>query len=367
MNDNQEKMREHRVSGAVVWLIFFGVGVVVFQFLNPSVKLTYDSLDYLAASESVNTYFTGKNSDHVPYLHRPPLLPACLHFFSDKVTASRWANIFCYATSLLLCFRIGESLRMSKVFLYAVLIVIAFNYPWLQNHFFLWTEPLFTVLALWLTYSLAENKKLSIVIGICVITFFLRKSGLFLGAGAVGWYIFNKNKRSALVLGFVMLFIFALWEYVTFYFSDVSTSLNILSYMNPLGRTPYADALTSWFIPRVIPVLFRLVIIIFFILYLVLFHAPSVASYFKKRPIQLMLILLITYFFCHIAFFGAPDYHEAERYLSVMLPLMMITFFSLWSDAYDNASSSLKRKIILTGLIIWSLYPVTRTISHFLV
>lgn len=366
MNDNQEKMREHRVSGAVVWLIFFGMGVVVFQFLNPSLKLTYDSLDYLAASESVNTYFTGKNSDHIPYLHRPPLLPAWLHFFSDKVAACQWLNIFCYATSLLLCFRIGESLRMNRIFLYAALVVIAFTYPWLQNHFFLWTEPLFTVLALWLTYSLAENKKLSIVIGLCVVAFFLRKSGLFLGAGAVIWYAFNKNVRSALVLGSVMLFTFALWEYVTFYFSDVSTSLNILSYMNPLGRAPYADALTSWFIPRVIPVQYRLVIIIFFILYLMLFHAPSVASYFKKMPIRLTWILLITYFFCHVAFFGMPDYHEAERYLSVMLPLTLIAFFSFWSDAYNNTSSPVKRKIILMSLFTWSLYPVIRTISHFL-
>jgi hypothetical protein len=365
MNDNQEKMRKHRVSGAVVWLIFFGMGVVVFQLLTPSLKLTYDSLDYLAASESVNTYFTGKNADHVPYLHRPPLLPAYLHFFQNKVAACRWLNIFCYATSLLLCFRIGESLRMSRVFLYGVLIVIAFNYPWLQNHFFLWTEPLFTVLVLWLAYSLAENKKLIIVIGICVITFFLRKSGLFLGAGAVVWYVFNKNVRSALVLGSVMLFVFALWEYVTFYFSDVSTSLNILSYMNPLGRAPYADALTSWFIPRIVPIVYRVVIIIFVILYLIFFHRSSVISYFKKSPIQLTWILLTTYFFCHIAFFGVPDYHEAERYLSVMLPLMMIAFFSFWSDAYNN-SSYVKRKIILTGLIIWSLYPITRTISHFL-
>jgi hypothetical protein len=208
--------------------------------------------------------------------------PVCI-FFRIKLPPAGGLNIFCYATSLLLCFRIGESLRMSKVFLYAVLIVIAFNYPWLQNHFFLWTEPLFTVLALWLAYSLAENKKLSIVIGICVITFFLRKSGLFLGAGAVVWYVFNKNVRSALVLGSVMLFVFALWEYVTFYFSDVSTSLNILSYMNPLGRAPYADALTSWFIPRSSSCPIQSGDHYFcYSLSRIFFMRSSVASYFKK-------------------------------------------------------------------------------------
>jgi hypothetical protein len=364
MNDKQEKTGDHRLSGVVIWLVFFGIGVIIFQF-RP-LELTYDSLDYLAASEGVATYLKGKNSDSIPYLHRHPLLPAYLYFFSDKIAACRWLNIFCYATSLLLCFRIGESLRIRRIFLYAALVVIAFSYPWLQNHFFLWAEPLFTVFALWLVYSLAENKKLSVVLAICVVTFFLRKSGLFLSAGAVGWYIFSKNVRSASILGVVMLLIFAGWEYLIFCFSDVSTSLNILSYLGTLSRVPYADAFTSWFLPRMIPITGRSVIILFFILYVMFFHASSILSYFKKSKIRMVWILLLSYFLCHIILFGVPDYHEAERYLSVMLPLAMVAFFSFWSDVYDNTPSTVKRKILVAGLIGWCLYPVARTFSHFL-
>src|SRR5688572_3790984 len=76
-----------------------------------SLRLTYDSHDFIAASENLNTYLSGRNHDGVPYLHRQPLLPAFLFFFDDKILAAWWLNVLSYGISLFLCFRIGRLLN----------------------------------------------------------------------------------------------------------------------------------------------------------------------------------------------------------------------------------------------------------------
>lgn len=365
MDSLDEKIRKQQWPDLVIWLILFGMGFLIFALVNPSLGLTYDSMDYLAASESADTYFSGRNPDHITYLHRPPLLPAYLYLFSDKATACWWLNLLSYATSLWLCLKIGKSLRATGFFLYAPMVVVAISLQWLQNHFFLWTEPLFTTLTLLLAYSLIEDKKLVSVIVICMAAFLLRKSGLFLGAGACVGYVVKKNMRSSAILVAVMLLSFGLWEYVIYYFSGVSTSLNILTGLSPLSRWPYADVLASWWLPKVIPLIYRLILIILFILALILLQPPWVKSYLKNPKVQLLWILSLTYVLCYIVFFGAPDYHEAERYLSVTLPLVMIVFFTFFNELINRMSSERKRKIITAGIAVWCLYPLARTVRYF--
>ena len=57
--------------------------LTLFLFVNDGLKLTYDSHDYIAAGESIQNFLEGTNAEGAQYIHRGPMLPAYLHFFSN--------------------------------------------------------------------------------------------------------------------------------------------------------------------------------------------------------------------------------------------------------------------------------------------
>lgn len=351
------------LSDFVIWILFFLAGFIILSLYADTLQLTYDSHSYIKASENAEIYFYGKNELGIPYLFRPPVLPVYLYFFDNKVLACWWLNVFSYATSLFLCYKIGYSLNLRGWYLYGSLVLIAFNYPWLQNHFFLWSEPLFSVFILLLAYSLITDKHVGVVVTICIVAFLLRKAGLFLSIGAVACYLMRRDYKSAVLAGFATIFVFIGWEILSFRLSQVSTSAAIYNYMRELSRIHYVDAISSWAFPRVIPLNVRIVLTVSAIVIICLAFKDSVHAFFNKRVNQTILVIVLVYFACFIVPIGVPDYHEGERYLSVMIPLTLIIIFSFWSEI--NFINHLKQKLFLMLMVVWSLYPLGRTVYHF--
>jgi hypothetical protein len=234
----------------------------------------------------------------------------------------------------------------------------------LQNHFLLWTEPLFSVFVLLLVYCLIKQRQIWIVLVVCGLAFFLRKAGLFLFIGAATWYFLAKELRNFVVISAVMVLVFAGWEFLTMHIAHVSTSASIYNYLSELSRWHYVDAMSSWMLPRAVALHLRLSLILLAVTLIFFAFRDTCILYLKKKEHQLLLVITVVYVLCFSMPIGAPDYHEAERYLSVMLPLTMVIIISFCHHVY--LLNTKKSKLFLVMMGFWCLYPVSRTIHHFL-
>lgn len=325
-------------------------------------KLTYDSHDFMAAGESWQTYLHGKNADGFSYLTRAPLLPAYLGFFENKVLAAWWLNLICYVTTLLLIIRIGRRLCLSGIFLYGPVILTAMTYPWLLNHFFLWGEPPFVVFILLLTLCMLEDRPVSLVIFLCLVLFLIRKAGIFFFLSATAWYAIQKDyKKSFLVLLFGTI-TFAGGQFLEHYYDSTSALSNIIPELHLYSRVHYADALSSWVLPRVIPVWIRILLIVVTLTVILLTFRVTWMEFIRKKEHQVLLTIASLYAGTLIAATGCSGYEDAERYLNVVLPLCMVLIFSFSKAILLQGGG--RSKFFLALLVVWSIYPLGRTIYH---
>lgn len=348
------------------FLVLAGLLGIFIIFIYPSygtLHLIYDSYDYMVASKSIAIYLHGKNQDGHAYLIRPPLLPAYLHIFQNKVIACWWLNLLCYITSLFLCLRLGRLLNLNGIFLYTCIGIIAISYPWIQNYFFLLTEPLFSVLILLLTCLFIEKKSLTIVVAVCIVAILLRKAGFFLVGTVACMYLVERSNTKFVILSLIFGSLFIVQELFTMHFSHFSTLEGVFRNSMELRRIHYLDVLSSWLFPRFVPIHMRWLLIMLILAIIALFYNSIIKAYLGREKIRVLSFFILGYVLCFLILFGVPDYHTGERFLSVILPLCMLFLFSFGQEVYLEKSS--KRKLaLLISLSLWCLYPLSRMISH---
>jgi hypothetical protein len=318
----------------------------------------------MEGGKSVDTYFSGKNPYGASYTVRAPLFYFALNFFNNKVLGCWWLNVLSFCTSLLLIFRIARSMGLTYLLSYTCVVASAMSYPWLQNHFFLWSEPLFSVFIFLLIVSLMENKPLTLIVGICIVLFFLRKTGVFLVAGTGIYYLMTKDFRKFLILSLILTVVITGLEFFSIYKAKTSASLENLRFLSALDRSHYADVITSWIVPRFMPLLWRIILISSVIIIIGVVYAKEVQDVFYQQKARVVLMLFLVYLCCITVLTGVPEYMEAERYLSVMLPLLVLILFSFCNTIKNSGTG--KRKLFYSGISLWVLYTFTRSVSHFL-
>jgi hypothetical protein len=297
-------------------------------------------------------------------VNRAPLLYAYLHFFDAKIEAAWWLNMISFTLSIVTAFRIGMELKLSKVFLTGLIITICFSYPWLQNHFFLWTEPLFSALILLLAFCLIRNTHLVLIVLICAVSFYLRKAGIVLFVAACIHYLSRREFKSLVTMSVIAMCIVVSWIFVEVNYVDENPSLINVNYLVSLTRSHYADVLSSWIFPRFIPLSIRLLLNAIFFFGLGILFKDHLVQLVKTKATQVVLILFSSYLMTFLVFFGTPEYMEAERFLSVVLPLFLMLIFNLGQQIYNHGTLT-QRWIFSSGLLLWLLYPIARTLSHF--
>ncbi len=355
------------LSNLTVYLIFAAFAVVVLLlFLDyGKLQLTYDSHDYIRASESAEVYLRGKNEHGYPYMNRAPLLYAYLHFFDNKILAAWWLNTVSFLVSLALSFAIGHALQLKRLMLCGVMVTIVFCFPWLQNHFFLWTEPLFSALILLLVYGLVKRWPVFVIVLICLLCFFLRKAGIVLLFGTCFYYISIANYRSGLIVGVIGVATALGWYGIERYFSEQSSSAVNVAYLVALPRIHYGDVLSSWIFPRAIPLTLRLLLNgILFLLAGSLLRA-NVSTLLKNHLLRVLIVIFGSYLAFFLLLFGTPEYMEAERFISVLIPLFILILYKFIQEVLANSSRLVQRTVVVL-LLFWTLYSITRTLSHLL-
>jgi hypothetical protein len=124
------------------------------------------------------------------------------------------------------------------------------------------------------------------------------------------------------------------------------------------------DALSSWLVPRSVPLYVRTIISLSIVVASVVLFKSSAVEFFRKRNNQLLLTIVITYAACMIGFSGTSGYLDAERYLTVIVPPCMLLVFSFVQEV--RSKNDVKAKIFLACFILWTIYPLSRTFYHLL-
>ncbi len=343
-------------------LSLFALAAIIIYSKEP--QIDYDSKDFVSASKSLSIYLFGQNPDGHTYLYRPPVLILFLHFFLNKLLAAKWLNAVCFIASLWLCFFISCELQFKKLFQILALIIIGFSLPWLQNHFFVWTEPLFSTILLALVIALMKNKSFLWISFLCILLFFTRKAGVFVMCGVFIYYLLNNHQRDALRFAVSSFCIVVAWEVFTFLLAQESPSQNIFLDLWNEPRSYYLQAFIGWFWPSSKNSFINASFLIFISsAFAFLYRAFNrLKNSEQLKPIQ---ILVIVYFTIVVLFLGAADYGDSERYLSVMLPLVMLWVVNTFQSIYLSQDGS-RRIFFLAGILAWMIYPISRTIYHLL-
>ena len=330
---------------------------------HPYLTLTYDSYDYIAASLSADVYLNGSNPDGFAYLVRPPLMPLFLHLSENKVFVATLLNILAFGASLYICLKLARHIIPDALTIGLFIISVTFSYSFLQLHFFLWTEPLFAAIMLGVFYCMLTKKPVYQVIVLLVLAFLLRKAAGFVTLAAIAVYLNEGNIRQAVMVALAMVTVFIGWEVFTFIHMCSSASASTWSHHITFSRIPHLDSVTSWILPRVLPIAARILVVVVIAIITVLGARTVLVDFWSQRKNQQLFIFWSAYICSVFVFWGARDFDEADRYLSVALPLFMLTCFSIFSQLI--VARKYKRLLCLLP-ILWLTYPISKCVYHLL-
>lgn len=326
--------------------------------------LTYDSHDILAASKDLHTYLHGRNQDGHSYLVRAPLHPIFLSFFGNKVVAMWWVNLSSILASLVLVYKIARINNLSANACRLAVLITGIFTPWLINFMYLWTEPVFIVFVLLLCYALLEKWSVTSVIVICVILFLTRKAGLFFFAAAAATYLLEGKRMNAASTVAFGVFVFILWEWLEFTYGSTGYIFAWIPKLQTYSRVYYVEAVTSWFLPLQITLIFRVVAVALLVLSVLVFFSTQLFGALRQRQNVVLLTLASTYVLILVSFRGISEYEDGERYLTVVFPFLLIFSINLLSRIWETSEKPLQFFICLV-IGLWLTYISLRLVHYF--
>ncbi|WP_420581785.1 hypothetical protein [Reichenbachiella sp.] len=194
----------------------------------------------------------------------------------------------------------------------------------------------------------------------------LTKNGFMLVAPGVALVLLNKerNKKGLLkALGYgLALYLVHFWLTRYFSNSDVHQVLGGSSFRS-LGAH-YLNVITAWFLPLKLDFHIRLVAVLGIWAVGFLFGQPI--KWNRDRQLINLLIL----FFCYVilrSYYSRIDYHESERYLSILFPAFLL-FVALFCDRILRNLKAVNlirlRNLVYASLLFWFIYSAIRTIYN---
>jgi hypothetical protein len=337
------------------------LGVILFS-SYPYVQLTYDSHDYIAASTNAGIYLNGKNPDGFYYLIRPPFMPLYLHLFDDMIFAGALLNTFAFGITIFTCLRLGRLFIYDRVTIWIFILSVIFSFSFLQFHFFLWTEAAFAAIILVVFYCIATEKPVYQVIALLILAFLLRKAAGFITFATLAVYVNDQKIKQAVLISIAMAAVFFAWEVFAFSQIDTYATGNTWGHHISFARIPHLDSVTSWILPRVLPVAARVLLMIVILTAIYIGRAAFI-GYWRDQKNRSLFFFWFAYISSLFIFWGARDFDEADRGLAVVLPFFMLTCFSLFSRL---GNIQISRQNLYFLPILWLIYPISKCVYHLL-
>lgn len=356
--------------------IFIFIAVVLQSYaVSCGLSFTYDSHDYVYASNTFKISFEFYNANGSIYVERAPLFPLLLSISSSKYI---WAiiNVLNLALCLYFAYKLGQKLFKNAVILILFMLSQAFSVTQLMIHSFLWSEPLFLLLLLIFLnefYNYLQEQKKSTFIKLILLAFIFaihRTPGIFFiaGAGLSLCILLPKQKlfsfKKASVFTILASIGWGLWLFrnLSFKGTEYHPATEVIFQNFFINIYHYSNVVTAWFLPLNLNFWIRIVFLFLSILTFTIFFKKNIFKLFQQKFIISLTLIFGTYTFALLSLENV-GYHESERYYSLVYFPILLIFFLFWDSIFKQITV-LKQKIIVIALSLWLLYPIYRSIKN---
>ncbi len=349
-------------TGLLIYSIWCGLG------------LTYDSRAYIEISNDIIKH-GWEGLENSPFLKaKPPLFPLVISLFSPE--GMIWVNVFCFTLYLGLLARVVLMESGGKNDGILLFLFICMATPLYEFHGFLWTEPIANpiVLALFLgVKNYLDHQKSTGLLPILLLSnalILIRHAGLFIVLGifvALFFISSDGERRKRVILSAPFAFLTSLiWhifkpESFVLRFGEISQSdwsVKIDKYYN--NMIVLTDALTSYFLPIMIPYHLRISLLIICVIAVVVLYYRKIPH--EKYHLAWTLVIVIYILCMHIVVPIIPG--DGERYLSPIYPMLFILLYAAVKTFVSSLRRNWQKRIALLLVAIALGYPVIRTIKN---
>ncbi len=384
--NNSELMRvqsDHRHT--LILILIFGCSFLLLSYSTRQMNLTHDSLEYLQAAKSFNTKGKLLTTNGESFTNWAPLFPLILSTFEGDLNVYQYFNLLCFLSL------VGGMIWLTRYFIQdkrlqlICAIWLSFSTPILMQFNFLWSEPLFITLLVFkicFFQMFQKTEKPIYYYGLILLGVLLclqRYAGLFMVPAFVlmliGYGKVNRiTMRRGLLYGVASALPTLIWIGLHYQqkgkgFSAFASNL-LVSFFPNLIRSYYQDIFFSWFLPsQLVFQLGQFYLMAMLILLIIVWIRTKIRL--TKGQVFLLMISLTYYLLLLLIDYasvnaGVKDFSylsDLERYLAVLYVPVLLLLFSVTDQNVDRLSAFQKR-ILFVLLIIWSLYPVARTIKN---
>ncbi|MFY0627650.1 MAG: hypothetical protein JXR07_15240 [Reichenbachiella sp.] len=349
------------------WIFLFGIGLLVFGNCY-GLGFTYDSYDYWNAG---NNFLSFLNKEMIgdKIIKRPPFFPFLLAIISPMGFWGAWIfMMLIFIASSFIIVKILETHFENELLKIAAFALFIFSIPVHLIHSFLWTEALISILVLGQLSILMRLQAMNFQ-GFSLVTLLsmiaaMTKNGYMLAVPGIALAILfaNRNLKGLRLSVFHAVILFGTHHLVTSVFSGMDTASRALK-LRFLDYN-YLDVLSGWFFPIMIPFEWRLFgtsIILLGLIFLLIKN-----QLFKNLKIGIAWSFFLSYFFLR-SYYSHLDYHESERYLSVVFPVFIIAVFLVVDKSVITLNLH-KFRLFKYGLLFfgasWILYSFIRVVNN---
>jgi|GEM_PF-3668743 len=323
------------------------------------ISYTYDSTNYVWASDAWLKKGVLENKDGVVFLQQPPLFPLLLAVGAPyQAVFASWLHTFCLAITLFFCARLGHTYIASRFVYSLYFILLVFASPLYLVHQFLWSEPVFLALLSGHFYSLSLYYRRQGRIHFWVMVVLSALFCLQRSAGIVfvsGTFVVLSHTKNRLCYALACL-PFLVWNgYVLLYKTPVEYA-QTYGVQDDLwaGSVLLIESIAICFVPLQMPFLGKCLVVLglFFIIIFILKKEKNKLLTAIGYAIGFYLLLLIV---------KKSDFSDMERFVAIAYPFILL-LLSIGIASYKPTAKY--TKIMVLFLCMAAIYPIGRCLKN---
>jgi hypothetical protein len=351
-----------------VIILFSATGMLIYSTWC-GCGITYDSKNYIAAAESLRSSGELLNSDGKPFIAHAPLLPVLLSISGgDVLFFIRIFHVILFGSTMMIIMVMLRTLIKAEQFRLMAFAAIAFAVGTQMIYNFVWTEPLFLFFLAIHNWALIrflrqENQASYRVLVLAALVMGLtRNAGFFIIlATGLSLLLFANRRSSSLLYLFLGSLGFTIWNIYAFFLQGgANTIVEGVPFFTAIGLNfrNYLDVMTTWMMPSLVPMEFRILLaaIMIFILLFAL-KGRKLAVEGKAFLVQSIL------YTCIMILFISVDKSDVERLLAVIYPWLVIGIFMIL-DRAQSGMGRITRRIVFSLLCCWCIYVGARSVKN---
>jgi hypothetical protein len=332
------------------------------------VLLTDDSRNYLSAARSFASSGEFLSPDGSYFVAWPPLFPVLLSWTSDPLPLWMIINVLLKIAIGLFIYLISTRFISNRSVQHLFTLACLWGVHLTMISAFLWSELLFLLLLL-INFMIAVSWKNSVskFAMICVTGFLLclqRNAGVFYIASIFFWMLLDQevpmNRRLLAAFAFAGISLSG-WAIWMMHIHSVSDEFNFAAFHffeDPIHNAfLISSKVGKLWLPG--PGWLTSIAGVMITASLCLFLWREIR---QRRALQLLILIIVIYS-CGLWSLGQLNSHDLDRLISVVVPLLYLLGFVAIDKLVGKISLSSLR-IAVIGMILWSFYPLGRTVQN---